>query len=70
MKVQKLLAQAIPSSIGMLVYFCQGITNVVFIGNLSNSTLLAGVGIGNMLQNIICYSTMIGLNGALDTLVS
>ena len=41
-----------------------------FVGNLNDSVLLAGVGMGNMLINIMGLSSLYGMNGALETLVS
>jgi Na+-driven multidrug efflux pump len=37
---------------------------------LNNAALLAGVGMGNMLINVLAYSIMQGLNGSIETLVS
>ena len=40
------------------------------MGNLNQPELLAGVGMGNMLVNVLCFAVIQGLNGALETLVS
>lgn len=40
------------------------------MGNLNEPALLAGVGMGNMLINVLCFAIVQGLNGALETLVS
>lgn len=44
--------------------------NTFFVGNLNDPSLLAGVGMGNMLINVVCFAIVFGLNGALETLVS
>lgn len=44
--------------------------NTYFIGNLNDPALLAGVGMGNMLLNVVAFAFMQGLNGALESLVS
>jgi multidrug resistance protein, MATE family len=44
--------------------------NLIFLGHLNKAELLAGVGVGNMFQNFCGLSIIIGLNGALETLVS
>ena len=43
---------------------------VVFAGRLDDPSKLAGVGLGITIGQILCFSIMTGLNGALDTLVS
>lgn len=44
--------------------------NFYFVGNLNNVEQLAGVGIANMMINILAFSTMFGMNSALGTFVS
>ena len=61
---------AIPLVVGMLLYLLVQLTNTWFIGNLNEPALLAGVGMGNMLINVLCFAVIQGLNGALETLVS
>jgi Na+-driven multidrug efflux pump len=47
------------------------INNLIFIGHTSNpKALIAGVGLGNMIQNICCLSIIFGSNSALGTFVS
>ena len=60
----------VPLVIGMLLYLLVQLTNTYFVGNLNDSTLLAGVGMGNMLINVLVFAVTQGLNGALETLVS
>ena len=44
--------------------------NLIFIGHLNNKSMMAGVGMGNMVQNVLGLSIVMGFGGALDTLVS
>jgi len=61
---------SIPLVIGLLLWTLVTNINTYYIGNLDDATLLAGVGMGNMLINILCFAITQGLNGALETLVS
>ena len=61
---------ATPMIFGMLVYLMVQLTNTFFIGHLNDPVLLAGVGMGNMLINVLCFAVAQGLNGALETFVS
>jgi len=61
---------AVPLVCGMLLYLLVQLTNTYFVGNLNEPALLAGVGMGNMLINVLCFAVTQGLNGALETLVS
>lgn len=44
--------------------------NLLFIGNLDATVILAGVGLGNMVINIFAFSFIWGMNSALETFVS
>ena len=44
--------------------------NTYFIGHTNDAALIAGVGMGNMLINVLAFAIMQGLNGALETLIS
>lgn len=43
--------------------------NIYFVGNVS-SDLLAGVGLGNMLLNVLVFAFAFGLNGTIETFIS
>ena len=60
----------IPASAGCLIGMITEILNLAFIGKLDNPAMFAGVGVGNMTQNICAMSLVIGFNSALDTLIS
>lgn len=61
---------AIPSSLSFLMGMVQENINTIMLGQLNQAALLAGVGIGNVLMNMSGLSIAVGLNGALETLVS
>ena len=46
------------------------VTNIYFVGYLNEPVLLAGVGLANSLINVLVFAVTLGLNGALETLVS
>lgn len=56
--------------VGLVLFLIVQLTNTYFIGNMNEPKLLAGVGMGNMLINVLCFAVIQGLNGALETLVS
>lgn len=56
--------------ISMIFYMLVQLINTYYIGHSNDSSLIAGVGMGNMLINVLAFAIMQGLNGALETLVS
>lgn len=54
----------------MLISIVPEVINLIIVGHLGDSHKLAGVGLGNMAVNLLAYSSVIGLNEALQTLVS
>lgn len=54
----------------MLFLRFQFFVTITFIGNLGDPTLLAGMGMANMMINVVVMSSSYGLNGALETLVT
>ena len=64
------LKASIPGMWSMLSFLLVQLVNTYFIGNINDSYLLAGVGMGNMLINVLCFATQQGMNGALESLVS
>ena len=61
---------SIPAIFGQLFEMFVEIANMFFVGHLNDSVALASVGLGNMVINVTSYSIGIGLNSALDTLVT
>jgi hypothetical protein len=47
-----------------------GLMNIYFVGNSEDPTLLPGVGMGNMLLNVLVFALAQGLNGAIETFVA
>jgi len=47
---------AIPLVVGMLLFLLVQNLNIYFVGNLNEPALLAGVGMGNMLINVLCFA--------------
>ena len=47
---------AIPLVVGMLLYLMVMLANTYYVGNLNEPRLLAGVGMGNMLINVLCFA--------------
>ena len=56
--------------VSMLFYMLVQLINTYYIGHVNDSSLIAGVGMGNMLINVLAFAIMQGLNGALETLIS
>jgi MATE family multidrug resistance protein len=53
----------------MLSAFMVQVVNISFAGHLGSQAALAGVGLANMFQNILCFSLIYGFNSSLNTLV-
>jgi Na+-driven multidrug efflux pump len=54
----------------MFFYMFVQLVNTYFIGHTNEPVLIAGVGMGNMLINVLAFAIIQGLNGALETLIS
>eukprot|EP00347_Sterkiella_histriomuscorum_P002719 403367069 len=61
---------AIPPIISMFFQFFVQLINTYYIGHLDDQVIMAGIGMGNMLINILCFAITQGLNSALETFVS
>jgi MATE family multidrug resistance protein len=44
--------------------------NIIFLGHLNNKALIGGVGMGQAVIQLMGFSIILGLNSALDTLIS
>ena len=44
--------------------------NLIYLGHLDNAALIGGVGLGSACMNLMGMSIILGLNSALDTLIS
>lgn len=43
---------------------------LAFVGNMNDSSKTAGVGLATIFVNVVCQSTLTGLNNALTVLVA
>lgn len=46
------------------------VINLIFVGHYGNQAMIAGLGMANMINNILGMSLCLGMNGAVETLVS
>lgn len=69
-KVVRVVALAAPCIVCSYLTMGQELINLIFIGHYGDEAMVAGVGMANMIINIMGLSTMFGLNSALETLVS
>jgi len=60
----------IPSSLSAVIGMFCALMNLAFIGYLNDPAMMAGVGLGNMTNNLCALSIILGFNSALDTLIS
>jgi MATE family multidrug resistance protein len=65
-----ILSLVIPTSLCQMVNILVEVMNLIFIGHLNDASMLAGVGMGNMTQNLCGLSIILGFNSTIDTLVS
>ena len=56
--------------ISMFFYMFVQLINTYYIGHTNDPILIAGVGMGNMLINVLAFAVIQGLNGALEGLIS
>lgn len=66
----KILKLAIPAILNNIVRMMMEVINLSMIGQLNNTVMVAGVGMGNMTINMLGLSLIMGFNSALDTLIS
>ena len=53
----------------MIFFQMVQLLNIYYVGQMSSS-LLAGVGLGNMLLNVLVFAVTMGLNGTIETFVA
>jgi MATE family multidrug resistance protein len=66
---RKFLTIAIPTMIMLSFSYLMEITNMYFVGHLDDPTKVVGIGLGNMMTNILITSNIMGINGGIGTLV-
>ncbi|CAK8987542.1 unnamed protein product [Durusdinium trenchii] len=69
-KAPELLRLAWPSVGSLILDQAAGLTTIFFVAALDDKYLLGSVGLGSMAQNVFGFSLGIGVNSALNTLVS
>ena len=69
-KVKIIFELSLPAVMCFLAGMIQENINLIFIGHLNDVNQMAGVGMGNMIQNMLGLSIVFGFNGAMETLVS
>ena len=70
LRLRKFAGLSLPLVVSFLMMTIQEQINVIFIGHLGDPAILSGIGVGNMVMNLVPYAIMIGINTALETLVS
>ncbi len=62
---------SVPTVLSNLFYFLVQLQNIYFIGQYStDSLMMASVGMGNMLTNVVIFATCLGFNGTIETFIS
>ena len=61
---------ALPPIMGNMIQLLVQMITVFFIGRMNDPVLLAAVGLGNMMINVLAFAITQGLNGALEYYVS
>ena len=68
--LKKFLHLAFPIIIQCNFIYLIVVLNTIFAGKFNDAAKLAGVGLGTTINHIMCLSVLMGMNGALETLVS
>jgi len=66
----EVIAASIPTVLSNIFLFLIQICNIYFMGRQIDQNLMAAVGMGNMLINVICFAVCQGFNGTIETFVS
>ena len=61
---------AVPTILCMLVVNVQQMVNLIFAGHLGDSSMIAAIGLGNLIQNIFIECIIWGFNGSVENMVS
>jgi MATE family multidrug resistance protein len=62
---------SVPTILSNIFFMLVQMQNIYFMGHYSSdSQLMASVGMGNMLTNVVCLATCLGFNGTIETFVS
>ena len=69
MSIWLVCKRSTPTILTMIFFQMVQLLNVLYIGQV-NSTLLAGVGLGNMLLNVLIFAVSMGLVGTIESFVA
>jgi MATE family multidrug resistance protein len=69
-KYKNILKIFVPTAFSAFIIMSQEMINLWFVGMLNNSAMIAGVGTGNVIINMLGNSIIFGMNGAMNTFVS
>lgn len=68
--LKRVLASAVPTIIGAFLSFSAETINLMFIGSQGDKVKMAAVGLGNIFIYMFGDAVFMGLNGAMDSLMS
>ena len=66
----EVIKASVPTILSMIFFQLVQLINIYFVGHMSDSIDLAGVGLGSMLMNVFIYALAFGLNGTIETFVA
>lgn len=66
----EVIKASVPTVLSNIFFFLIQLTNIWYMGQAEDSSLLAAVGMGNMLINVCCFAVCQGFNGTIETFVS
>ena len=70
MVLKDIIFTAFPASAAAFTEVLKETINLIFIGRLGDPVLVAGVGMGNIIVNLIGSGIYFGINSGMETLVS
>ena len=68
--IREMFLIAVPAVVANVSWIMIEVINLMFMGHLGNTAIMAGVGIGNIFINIFGWVILLGMNTTLVTLVS
>jgi MATE family multidrug resistance protein len=69
-RLKMILNIALPTILTGFIQRSADAVNLSFLGHLDDNAIIAGAGMGSVVVNFLGWTIVIGLNSALDTLVS
>ena len=61
---------SVPAIIAVFCTILLETINVLFVGHLNNTAMVAGVGLGNIFVNMFCQAVILGMNNTICIFVS